>query len=177
MSIPFIDELIAHLDQRFSDIQLKAIKGMSIVPSLVNDSSVTQSSLSELTEFYGELLPNPLTLDVELHFWECKWRSYNADLPDTPQKALQFASGSMYPNIHTLLRVLCTISVTSCECERSVSVLRRLKTYLRSTMGQERLSRLALMHVNYGMELNLEEIINLFASKHGRKMLMSDIFE
>ena len=42
-------------------------------------------------------------------------------------------------------------------------------------MGQERLSGLALMHINYGMELNLEEIINLFASKHGRRMLMSDI--
>ena len=41
-------------------------------------------------------------------------------------------------------------------------------------MGQERLSGLA-MHVNYGMELNLEEIINIFASKHGRRMLMSDI--
>ena len=72
VSIPFMDELIAHLDQRFSDIQQKAMKGMSIVPSGVNDSSVTQSSLSELIEFYGELLPSPLTLDTELHLWECK---------------------------------------------------------------------------------------------------------
>ena len=103
VSIPFMDELLAHLDQRFSDVQRKAIKGMSIIPSVVNDSSVSQSSLSELLEFYGELHPSPLTLDVELHLWECKWRSYNADLPDTPQKALEFASSSMYPNIYTLL--------------------------------------------------------------------------
>ena len=35
--------------------------------------------------------------------------------------------------------------------------------YLRSTMGQERLTGLALMHVNYGMELNLDEIISILA--------------
>ena len=38
---------------------------------------------------------------------------------------------------------------------------------LRSTMGQERLTGLALMHVNYGMELNLDEIISIFASRGG----------
>ena len=47
VSIPFMDDLLAHLDQCFSDVQRKAIKGMSIIPS-VNDSSITQSSLSEL---------------------------------------------------------------------------------------------------------------------------------
>ena len=48
--------------------------------------------------------------------------------------------------------------------------------YLRSSMGQERLSGLALMHVHYGMELDLEEIIiNIFARKHPRRMVLSDI--
>ena len=74
-----------------------------------------------------------------------------------------------------LLRIICTLPVTSCECERSISVLRRLKSYLRSTMGQERLSGLALMHVNYGMELNLDEIISTFARQHPRRMLLTDV--
>ncbi|XP_064406466.1 52 kDa repressor of the inhibitor of the protein kinase-like [Halichondria panicea] len=65
--------------------------------------------------------------------------------------------------------------LTSCECERSVSVLRRLKTYLRSTMGQERLSGLALLHTQYGMKLNLDEIVNMFARKHSRRMELMDI--
>ena len=56
-----------------------------------------------------------------------------------------------------------------------MSVLRRLKTYLRSTMGQERLSGLALIHIQYGMELDLEEIINIFARKHSRRMELLDI--
>ena len=50
--------------------------------------------------------------------------------PNTPSKALVYATESMFPNIHHVLRVMCTVPVTSCECERSISVLRRLKTYL-----------------------------------------------
>ena len=58
-------------------------------------------------------------------------------LPDTPSKSLEYANESMFPNIHILLRLICTLPVTSSECERSISVLRRLKTYLHSTIGQE----------------------------------------
>ena len=80
----------------------------------------------------------------------------------------------MFPNIHILLHLVCTLSVTSIECERSTSVLRRLKTYLRSTMGQERMTGLALMHIKYGMELNLDDI-NIFLGQHQRRMLFADI--
>ena len=41
----------------------------------------------------------------------------------------------MFPNIHQIFRLVCTVPVTSSECERSISVLRRLKTYLRFSMG------------------------------------------
>ena len=96
-------------------------------------------------------------------------------LTDTPADSLVFASETIFPNIHCLFRLICTLPVTSCECERSISVLRRLKTYLRSSMGQERLSGLALMHIHYGMELDLDEIINIFARKRPRRMVLSDI--
>ncbi len=42
-------------------------------------------------------------------------------------------------------------------------------------MGQERLSGLALLHTQYGMKLNLDEIINMFARKHSRRMELMDI--
>ena len=175
ITIPFIDQLISHLNSRFSDIQQKAIMGMKIVPSLLMDNSLSASSTQDLVEYYKEDLPSLSSLDVELHLWKCKWRLFCQPLPDTPVDALAFASTSIFPNIHQLLRLVCTIPVTSCECECSVSVLRCLKTYLWSSMGQERLSGLALMHVHYGMELDLEEIINIFARKHPRRMVLSDI--
>ena len=79
----------------------------------------------------------------------------------------------MFPNIHTLLRLICTLPVTSSECEHSISFLHRLKMYLCSTMGQERMTGLALMHINYGMELSLNDITNIFA---GQFMLLYMLF-
>ena len=104
MSIPFLDELVSHIDQRFSDIQQKVVMGLNIVPSVIKDNTVSPSTLSELTDFYHEYLPSPSTLDAELHLWERKWCDYGVGLPDTPAKALHFANKSMYPNNHCILQ-------------------------------------------------------------------------
>ncbi len=41
------------------------------------------------------------------------------------------------PNTNTILRLICTIPVTSCECERSVSVLRRLISALHNMFARK----------------------------------------
>ena len=177
VSIPFLDELLSHLDYRFSEIQEKALIGMKLVPTVLCDSSIPICTHDELLASYAEDLPSPSSLEAELDLWKHKWmpQSSNPNMPDLPSKTLFMARFNMWPNINTILRLICTIPVTSCECERSVSVLRRLKTYLRSTMGQERLSGLALLHTQYGMKLNLDEIVNMFARKHSRRMELMDI--
>ena len=53
-----------------------------------------------------------------------------------------------FENIKVALRILATLPVTSCECERSFYALRRLKDYARSTMVSERLNGLALMYIH-----------------------------
>uniref|UniRef100_A0A1X7VQN4 HAT C-terminal dimerisation domain-containing protein n=1 Tax=Amphimedon queenslandica TaxID=400682 RepID=A0A1X7VQN4_AMPQE len=40
-----------------------------------------------------------------------------------------------------------TIAVTSATAERSFSCLKRIENYLRSTMSQERLNNLTLLHI------------------------------
>ena len=42
------------------------------------------------------------------------------------------------PVLYKVASMLATIPATSCSAERSFSALRRIKTVLRSTMGQER---------------------------------------
>ena len=46
-----------------------------------------------------------------------------------------------------LLKIILIVPVSSCTVERSFSALRRLKTFLRSTMTQNRLNDIALLHV------------------------------
>ena len=77
-----------------------------------------------------------------------------------------------FPNINVLLCILCTLPVTSAECERSFSTLKRLKTYLRSTMTTERQSGLAMMNINYGRAI---EIINIFATRHPCRLALKDV--
>ena len=59
--------------------------------------------------------------------------------------------------------------------ERSISGLKRLKTYLRSTMAQTRLNGLALMHFNYGMPIDIEAVLSAFARQHPRRMTLLDV--
>ena len=55
------------------------------------------------------------------------------------------------------LIIMATILITSLECERSISLLRLIKTSLRSTMGQDRLNGLAILQCHLNTELTPEE--------------------
>ena len=59
--------------------------------------------------------------------------------------------------------------------ERSFSTLKYLKTYLRNTMSQDRLNGLALMYVHRDKDIDIDQLIDLFAQIHPRRMRMADI--
>ena len=116
-------------------------------------------------------------IDMEMLCWETKWKKWPDKVPSSPQEAYRHADSNYYPNINVLLKLMCTIPVTTCSCERSISGLRRLKTYLRSTIGQLRLNGLALMHFHYGLDIDYEAIINDFARKHPRRMELTNLID
>ena len=64
-------------------------------------------------------------------------RLKTANVPNTVSASLRECDSHIYPNIHHLLCVFAVLLITTCEAERTVSCLRRLKTYTRSTMGQD----------------------------------------
>lgn len=88
---------------------------------------------------------------------------------------LKECDDDLFPNIYALLKICATIPAMSCKCERSASSLRRLHTYSRARMRQERLSSLALMHIHYQVKIALDEVVNLFATKHPRKLELGTI--
>ena len=83
-------------------------------------------------------------LESELDLWEQYWCQKKSCLPDSVSTTLKSISFPCFPTIKTALRILGTLPVTSCSCERSFSALRKLKMYNRRTMCSERLSALAL---------------------------------
>lgn len=77
----------------------------------------------------------------------------------------------MFPTIRTLIQVLATLPVSVASAERSFSTLRRVKTWLRSRMTEDRLSALCLINVNNKVNVldEIDNIIDIFAkTKNGR---------
>ena len=48
---------------------------------------------------------------------------------------------------------------------------------MRSTMGQERFSGLALMNIHLDIPINIDEIIDDFSQKHPRRMQLENILK
>ena len=76
----------------------------------------------------------------------------------------------LYPNVVTIITILLTMPVSTATPERSFSTMRRVKTYLRSTMKTEQLSALALMHAYRDMPIDVEALIREFCAKKNRRL-------
>ena len=175
LTIPFIDELLQHMETRFSPLQSKRIQGLCLVPTVFMSLTNT-GELDEMVSMYKEDLPSPATWEAELHHWRVSWQSTDMEnMPGTAAEALISCNSELYPNVYALLKIVCTLPVTTSTCERSISVIRRLKTYLRATMGQQKMSSLALMHIHYDAQLNFTEIVDKFCRKNPRRMARNNI--
>uniref|UniRef100_A0A671PJX7 DUF4371 domain-containing protein n=1 Tax=Sinocyclocheilus anshuiensis TaxID=1608454 RepID=A0A671PJX7_9TELE len=70
-------------------------------------------------------------------------KRFHKALSDLLQMIKQDDLHSTLPELFRLIKLMLTIPVTTVSAERSFSGLKRVKTYLRSNCGQERLSHLA----------------------------------
>ena len=75
------------------------------------------------------------------------------------------------PNMTILYRIFLTIPVTSAHAERSFSHLKLIKSYLRSVMGQERLTSLSLLSIERGIssKCDYDSVIDNFAAMKTRR--------
>ena len=76
----------------------------------------------------------------------------------------------MLSEVDKLVQAYLTFPVTSATAERSFSSLRRIKTFLRSSMTAQRLSNLFLVYVHKSItdSLDLEAVARDFASVNTR---------
>ena len=168
MCYPLVDHLINGIDVRFD----KYGKTIHLMYGLI--SSVTaerEVDIKDIIEQYKDDLPMPDNTMEEFFRWKRRSSSVSKnDRPSTIAAALKSCDCDMYPNLHVLLRICATIPVTSCKCERSGSVLKRLNIYLRASMGQTRLRALAFLHINYDVNIGIDQVINVFAAKKERAL-------
>ena len=67
---------------------------------------------------------------------------------------------------------LLTYPVSTCAAERSFSGIKRLKTPLRNTMGEERLSSLAILHIHKHKNVDIDNVISELSRRKGRRLTL-----
>ena len=79
-----------------------------------------------------------------------------------------------FPSAIIVYRILLTIHITVASAERSFSKLKLLKSYLRTTMIQERLNGLAMIAIENDIpeKIKFNDLVDDFASKRPRRMAL-----
>ncbi len=178
--------MLLQLTNRFSEDQNHVKPLLYLVPSILTSSeSIDLQLILKYLQHWEADLPFPGSLGNELRRWNVLWNGKNQEfhsnhsdtpLPDNLLQALGSCDKDSFPNIHCILVIASTLPISSAEAERSFSLLRRVKTYLRSTMTEERLSDLAVIAMHYGERVSVDEVCKAFIQEHPRRLFDSSLF-
>jgi len=88
----------------------------------------------------------------------------------TLSDVLQKIDQNVFTNLYKLMQVALTLPISSATCERSFSVMRRIKTWIRSSMNQDRFTDMSILHIERDISnvIESENILNNFALKNRR---------
>jgi len=143
-----------------------------LIPTRLHDLS-PQNEAAILAAFSSDL-PDPHNFAHEITRWKMRWGTIGeAVKPDDLAETLVQTNRHLYPNVYSALQLLITMPVTTATAERAFSVMRRVKSYLRSTMTTARISNLALMHAYKHMPVDIERVINTFDLTKHRYLMFS----
>ncbi|KAL5237883.1 hypothetical protein ACI65C_008686 [Semiaphis heraclei] len=170
--IPYLDSLITSLNERFPEDNSK-YEIISVHPKYLKQTKKEEFiiQLQNLKSFYGEFIEN---IEEEGLVWYNMWKEKNDDNMDF-LKLLDEVT--FLPSIKKCILIAATLPSTTCSVERSFSSLKRLKTWLRSTVTENRLNGLALMNIYktfvQAQKSNIiDEAIKLFAMEPRRMQFL-----
>jgi hypothetical protein len=180
LTVPILDHLIEQMEFRFPSKMCNIYNGFYIIPNnfLCCKEVDWKAQFMKFVDAYSDDMPSYHRIHAELSLWETSWKeNFDKIRYDSIADTLQHCNELAFPNIFAALKILAVLLVTMCECERSVSALRQMKTWLRNTMANERLNGLAQMHINDDIQVNVDKVINTFARMHQRRMQFLNILE
>ena len=149
----------------------------------ISVACVTKGKLGQLTEeklksihahYGGDMAIDLEEFILEVNRWRYRWsiREPTDPLPQTLVETLDVANAAFYPGIYVSVNTLLTYPVSACAAERSFSSMKRLKTPLRNTMTDHRLSSLAILHIHKEKEINVESVLDQFAQHKERRLAL-----
>ncbi|GBM07458.1 hypothetical protein AVEN_26517-1 [Araneus ventricosus] len=127
----------------------------------------------DVTLYSSDIDSNADIVKGEFELWKKKWQKVEPNQrPKTAVEALNKPEIKLlFPNISKLLNIFGVLPVTTATSERNFSTLRRAKTYLRSIMGEDRLTGLSMMSIHRSRDIDVAVIIiDKLAARRSRRL-------
>lgn len=155
-----LDIIINEIEDRFKENDLKVLQALKDV--IV--SEIPQTNAIKLVCKTYEFDVDEVTIELAMfnRMFKKKYSVYNIT-----NKVEYLLCGELhigFSNFMKIIKIFLTVPINTATCERSFSCLRRLKNYLRTSMGQERLSALAVLQIQRSVPINIEQVIDEFDS-------------
>lgn len=173
--IPVLDYIILDLSERFSDQMLQCFSLNELIPknlALLTDYNILKEKMTLICKQFSGLIENvesdSAKLLGEVQILQktmdknTSWQTENAI------ETLINIDQNFYPTITKYLKILVTLPISVATAERSFSSLRRIKSWMRSSMKQDRLEGLALLHIHRNIDIEIDRVIDRFAKESRR---------
>jgi hypothetical protein len=172
-----VDSVIGGLTVRFTAVKEICNKFSFLWEYQKLSESEIRAAASNFSEIYSNDVSETELIEELLHLKQIHNANFGQQqLPPFQllQKIAELKLNSLFCNVIIALRIFCTIPVPVASAERSFSKLKLVKNYLRSTMGQERTSDLALISIEcvLARKMDFSDVIDAFAKKKARKVAL-----
>lgn len=174
--IPYLDSFTSALENRFSEDNVPAFSILSLHPFLMLDSTI--EDLKQRARCFADFYELD-GYESEAELWYNVWSEKNLDrqaLKDLEIVEVIKEANTFFPAIKNALTISIAQPCSTSTIERSFSTLRRVKTWLRSTVTENRLNGLCLMSVHKKLVLEKKkelemEVIERFSENPRRLVL------
>jgi hypothetical protein len=152
---------------------------MSVYEGIAKRFSCLFESEKKAAHKNAELLQSFYSSDLEVSFPDeyIQFLSIvdkESSVTDKLKKIKKGGISDTFANVETALKLFLTLPVSNCSGERSFSLLKRIKSPLRTLMADSKLSSLAILSIEGDITklLDYEDVISDFASKKFRRQII-----
>ncbi|KAJ8889530.1 hypothetical protein PR048_009029 [Dryococelus australis] len=146
-----------HCDVLYNQLQKRNInyEVCDVILMCIDDRFAFNDHLSVATLFQPDLFTQHRIVFPEAQFKTA------VTLFNVNKNVLRWELLVLYAQSVKLLRIVCTIPMTTSECERCFSTLKRMETFTRNTMKEERLNALAMCSIEKNLlkRSNFNELV------------------
>lgn len=173
-AIEVCDNIISQIKQRFDFTGHLVASNLFLADNFEKyDDNFPEGYFNETINVYPYFDSKKLKTELQIIYSRTEFRTMSGAV-----SLLSFIQSenltSTFGESMKLLKIIITIPMSTAESERCFSTLKRIKTFLRNTMHQERLSALAMLSIENNFVMNIPDfnnkVIELFASSKERRL-------